>query len=57
MAFSVLNCLNRFFLECGADLQRDGISSDAPSMAEASVSVVHSIPELKVSSDVRPFDV
>ena len=45
-------CYQIFFSECGADLQRDGISSDAPSLAQASVSVVHSIPELKVSTDV-----
>ena len=58
------NVLNKFFhyvksifSECGADLQRDGISSDAPSLAQASVSVVHSIPELKVSTDVSSLNI
>jgi len=38
--------------DCGADLQRDGIPSNAPSLAAAKVSIVHSIPELKVSTNV-----
>ena len=40
--------------ECGADLQTEmSIVPSAKVSAEASISIVHSIPELKVSSNVR----
>ena len=40
--------------ECGADLQQEmSIVPSAKVSAEASISIVHSIPELKVSSNVR----
>jgi len=41
------------YLECGADLLKEDLPKDSKSTGKASVAVLHSIPELKVSSDVR----
>ena len=41
--------------ECGADLQEEMsmVPTSKPSVTDASIAIVHSIPELRVNSNVR----